>query len=73
MNLEWMLEENVIKPSHQLKKMTEPLSKHFGVTHFFISKVKKSGSHTVIGGDVDVSNEYYFSNFFIHSPFLPQS
>lgn len=57
-----------IKNSDRLKKICEPLSRYFGVTHFAISRTMSDGHFFSIGSNLDFQDHYYTENLYKHSP-----
>lgn len=70
MSFETMIEHSVIKPYTKLRKISEPLSRIFGIEHFWISKTSANGTHTTIGGYPELHNHYFSTDSFVYSPFF---
>lgn len=67
--LDEMINHLSIKPSNKIRRICEPLYRHFGINHFFCNKTTSRGGFFSIGSHLDFHAHYFSSRLYTHSPF----
>lgn len=70
---EEMICKFTLKEINQIKKLCEPLQRHFGISFFYLSHTTSEGGFYSIGNEPRVQEHYYSHNLHKASPFFHNS
>jgi LuxR family transcriptional regulator len=70
--LSWkeIVQDYIIKYSNQIKKTTQPLRDHFGISYFTYHQIDNAGKYTVLVDRPDWAEHYVSEKIFLNDPYL---
>ena len=70
--LSWnaIVQNYIIKHSNQIRKTTQPLRDHFGISYFTYHRIDETGKYTVLVDRPDWAEHYVNEKIFLNDPYL---
>ena len=70
--LSWqeIVQNYIIKHSSQIRKTTQPLRDHFGISYFTYHRIDNNGKYTVLVDRPDWAEHYVSEQIFLNDPYL---